>query len=354
MLFVNYIRITVLSIFFWSFTFLHLNAQTNKFEVESGVISYAITGGGKLTKETNLSIDGSAQLRFREWGAVMLLEEGGTVITTGAIKHKQKIKKLEKETHDKIISVDYENEQLLKRKKSKAISSMGQETEGLLQQGEEEVAGHICKVWVGPGIQKCVYKGVLLKQESHILGISYVKVATQALFDVNVLKEECVVPNYPIHEFGLFKESIQTKNSTKVDNFCEILKEISFDISEDHIHFTKVNLEDRERQKFINNIGRDIFEKQKELLPKLLDTLKETRACLQTGDNPFEANQCLEHFSRLKDQLGTKEDDYIILWDEQLKNELLDKIEDEVIYVQSRIPCVNRAKNITDLSTCMK
>ncbi len=337
-----------------SFKFTYLHAQTNKFDVESGVITYEIIGGGKLTKETNLSIDGRAQLRFREWGNVMLLEERGTVITTGAIKHKQEIKKLERQTHDKIISVDYKNEQILKRKKSKAISSMGEETEGLIQQGEEEVAGHKCKVWVGPGIQKCVYKGVLLKQESHILGISYVKVATQALFDVNLSKEECTVPNYPIHEFGFFKESIQTKSTTKVDNFCEILKEISFDINEDHVHFTKVNLEDRERQKFINYIGRDIFEKQKELLPKLLDALKDTRACLQTGDNPFEANECLEHFSQLKEQLGTKEDDYIILWDEQLKNELLDKIEDEVIYVQSRIPCVNRAKNITDLSSCMK
>ena len=86
----------------------------------------------------------------------------------------------------------------------------------------------------------------------------------------------------------------------------------------------------------------------------MLQSLKETRACLQTGDDPFSANQCIEEFNRMKVQLGTEKDDYIMLWDEKQKNILLDKIEDELIDLQSRIPCVNRAKNITDLSSCMK
>jgi len=391
----KYCKGFLLTFFIYSNTYA--GNQVDKFDIKSGVVFYSIQGGGALTKETNLSIVGSAKLRFREWGSEMLLEEGGTVITTGSIKHKQVIQRLEKHTLDKIISVDYENEQILERKKSKVTSSELEETEGLFQQGEEEVAGHVCKIWIGPGIQKCIYKGVVLKQESHILGVSYIKVATQTLFDVNVLKEECVVPDYPVHKFGLFKDNIKTKNSMQVDNFCEILRQTSFDLKEEcvvpdypvhkfglfkdniktknsmqvdnfceilrHTSFdlkeekanlTKFNLEDRERQKFINHIGKDIFKRQKELLPKLLDALKHTRACLQTGDDPFSVNQCLEHFSRLKEQLGTDGDDYIILWDEERKNELLDKIEDEVIYVQSRMSCVKRAKNITDLSTCMK
>jgi hypothetical protein len=336
------------------FTVLSAKPQTAKFDIESGVVLYSISGGGALTKETNLSIDGSGQLRFREWGDIMLTEEGGRVITTGAIKHLQEIKRLQKQTHEKIINVDYENEQILERKKGKVVPNELEETKGLVQKGEEEVAGHTCKVWIGPGIKKCIYKGVVLKHESHVLGVSYIKTATQTLFDINVSQEQCIVPSYPVHQFGLFKDNIKTKNSAKVDNFCKILKDTDYDLDKDTLTFTTVNLEDKERQKFINYIGQDIFKKQKELLPSLLEALKNTRACLQTGDNPFEANLCLEEFSRLKEQLGTAEDDYIILWDEQLKNELLDKIEDEVIYVQSRIPCVNRAKNITDLSSCLK
>ncbi len=86
---------------------------------------------------------------------------------------------------------------------------------------------------------------------------------------------------------------------------------------------------------------RDIYEQQKELLPELLKSMQETRACLQTGEDPFTANECIENFSRMKAQLGTEEEDYIILWDDKRKNILLDKVEEEIIDLESRMPCVN-------------
>jgi len=333
---------------------LYAGVEIHKFDVQSGMVSYSITGGAQLTKETNLSIHGSAKLRFREWGDIKLEEEHGIVLTTGSIKHKQEIKRLEKQTHDTIFTVDYENEQLLERKKNILMSNQEEVTDGLLQRGQDVVSGYLCKIWIGPGIKKCIYKGVVLKQESHVLGVSYIKVATEAFFDINTSEDKCDIPDYPVQEFGLFKDNIKTHNTKKADNFCKVLKNLSFDLTAQNLNVEKVDLTDKKRQKFINHIGRDIFKKQKALLPQLLNTLKETRFCLQTGENPFEANQCLEHFSRLKEQLGTKEDDYIILWDDKRKETLLDKIEDELIYIQSRIPCVNRAQNITDLSRCMK
>jgi hypothetical protein len=181
-----------------------------------------------------------------------------------------------------------------------------------------------------------------------------VKEAVEAVFDINTSTDECEVPDYPVHEFALFKDDVKTKNLYKAENFCKVLKDVAFDVSEDNRSYSSTNLDDDHRIKFINHIAQDIYERQKELLPALLQSLKETRACLQTGDDPFEANECLENFSRMKAQLGTKEDDYIILWDEKRKNNLLDKIEEDLIDLQSRIPCVNRAHNITDLSNCMK
>jgi len=351
---VSKVRAIILFMGIWSLTFVDIEAKVHPFEVESGMVTYQISGGAQLTPETNLSIEGSAKLRFRSWGDVKLEEEEGTVLTTGAIKHKQHIHKLEKQTENKIITVDYENEQLLERKKSTTVANMVLETEGLLQRGEAVVSGLSCKVWIGSGIQKCIYKGIVLKQESHVLGVSYVKVATKVQFDINATVQKCVLPDYPLQDFGLLQNNIKTKNSTKVDNFCKILKDVAFNIDVDAVYYEVVNMEDEVRQKFINHIGEDIFKRQKELLPALLVSMKKTRACLQMGENPFEANQCIAQFSRMKTQLGTEEEDYIILWDEKRKNAILDKIEDELIYLQSRIPCVNRAKNLTDLSTCMK
>ena len=333
----------------------HLNAddKTHRYDVESGIIFYTITGGAQLTKETNLSIEGSLKLRFKQWGDVKLEEEHVVVLTTGAIKHKQEIKRLEKETNDKIITVDYKNEQFLEHKKSDIVSNSLKETEGLLQKGEDIISGYPCNIWIGEGIKKCIYKGIVLKQEFNVFGVNYVKLATQIVFDINTSEKNCNIPDYPIHKFGLIKDNIKTKNNAKTENFCKMIKELSINFKEKNT-FQKINIADKERQKFINYISKDIFKRQKERLPKLLNLLKEERVCLQKSENSLEANQCLESLSELKIQFENIEDYYITLWDDKKKEALLDKIEDKLIYIQSRIACVNRAKNITDLSACMK
>jgi len=343
----------ILFSFFIIFTHLYADDKIHKYDIESGIIFYTITGNAQLTKETNLSIEGSLKLRFKEWGDVKLEEEHVVVSTTGAIKHRQEIKRLEKETNNKIITVDYKNGQLLERKKNDIVSSTLHETEGLSQKGKDTISGYPCETWIGKSIEKCIYKGIVLKQESHILGVYYVKLATQIVFDINTSEKDCAMPEYPMHKFGLIKDNIKVKNKVKTDNFCKMFEEVSIDFKEKN-HFSKVNLADKERQKFINHIAKDIFKRQKERLPKLLNLLKEERICLQKAENALEANQCLESLSELKIQFDKVEDDYIMLWDDKKKEALLDKIEDKLIYIQSRIACVNRAKNITDLSACMK
>ena len=349
----NQFKYFLLSTCIGSLTLLPANVISHPFEVESGMVIYEIYGGTQLTPETNLSISGNAKLRFKEWGDIRLKEESGMVLTTGAIKHKQYVKKLEKHTKDTVITADYKNEQLLERKKSTGKNYLD-ETEGLIKKGQETVAGVVCDIWEGVGVKKCIYKGIVLKSESYVFDVSYVKVATEVLFDINDSAEKCKVPDYPKQEFALFKDKIKTKNLYKVDNFCKVLKDAANDIKDNNISYYVNNIADEKRQKFINHISQDIYKRQKELLPALLLSMRKMRECLQTGENPFSANQCIESFSRMKIQLGTEEDDYIILWDEKRKNTMLDKIEDELIELQSRIPCVNRSKNITDLSTCMK
>ncbi len=351
----HYIKTILFSTCIGVVTLLHAEAGTHPFEIKSGMVIYDISGGTQLTPETNLTIKGKAKLRFKEWGEVKLEEESGVVLTTGAIKHKQLVKRLEKQTKDTVITVDYENEQLLERVKSSIDSIVNDETASLVHNGQENVAGILCDVWEGPGVKKCVYKNIVLRLESHVSGVSYIREASKVVFDINTsTAEECEVPDFPVQDFALFKDNIQTKNKYKAQNFCKILKNAAFNVDEHNISDSTVDILNDERKKFINYIARDIYERQKELLPELLKSMQETRACLQTGEDPFTANQCIEHFSHLKSQLGTEEDDYIILWDDKRKNALLDKIEEEIIDLESRMPCVKRAQNITDLSTCMK
>lgn len=349
----KFIQIVLLSVSLGSIN-LYAKSKVHLYDIERGLVYYDIKGSALLTPETNLTIEGTAKLGFKEYGNLKLEEEEGIVLTTGAIKHKQHVHRFEKQTADAIITVDYENEQLLSRKKNKIPKDVSRETEGLVHTGQENIAGVVCDVWQGPSIKKCIYKGVALKVEFHFLDVKYERIARKISFDVEISKETCKLPNYPIQEFGLLQDNIKTKNAKNTDNFCKVLKNAVFDISDEKIRKVSYRVEEKEKTKFINRISRDIFEKQKVLLPELLQELKETRQCIYAVENPFQANQCIRQFSQMKEKLGTKEDDFIILWDDQMKSQLIDKIEDEVIYLEARIPCVKRAKNITDLSKCMK
>ncbi len=335
-------------------TLLHAEAFNHPFEVESGMVLYKISGGTQLTPETNLSINGKTKLHFKDWGEVKLEEENGVIVTTGAIKHKQSIKKSEKHTKDTVITVDYANEQLLERKKSSHDISGIDETASLTKIGEETVAGVPCEMWEGAGVKKCIYKNIVLRLESNLLDVVYVKEATKVIFDSNASTEVYTLPDFPVQEFALFKDKIKTKNRYKAENFYNILKEAALDVSDINTTESITDLRDEERIQFINHISKDIYKRQKKFLPKLLRSMKKTRECLQTVEDPAAANQCMEYCNQMKAQMGSKKDKEIILWDEKQKNSLLDKIEDELIDLQSRIPCVNRAKNITDLSSCMK
>ena len=67
----------------------------------------------------------------------------------------------------------------------------------------------VCEVWQGPSIKKCIYKGVALKVESEFLDVKYERIARKISFDVEISKETCKLPNYPIQEFGLFQDNIK-------------------------------------------------------------------------------------------------------------------------------------------------
>ena len=334
---------------------LYASEDVHRFDVEQGFVHYEILGGAQLTEETNLNIHGTSTLQFNEWGTVFQEEDNGIIETTGAINYVQEVKRLVKHTKDKIITVDYENEQLLERKTDKIFSNNEKETEGLLHRGQEVVAGVLCAVWVGPSIKKCIYKGIVLKQESNVLGVSYVKKATKAVFDTNTSQEQCVLPDFPKQPFSLFKDNIKTKNKTKSENVCKIFKNVAKEVdAADKSFEPSKSIDTKRRKKFINKIGQGIFKIQKKILPELLMAMKKSRECLQLSEDQFDINQCIETYDEKKRTLGFQKEDYVVFTSERKKDILLDNVEDAIIDLQARMPCIKRAKNFIDISACMK
>jgi len=347
-------RVVLLFIFIIS-SFVCATTKTHKFDIEQGFVLYEILGGAQLTEESNLNIHGTSQLHFKDWGTVLHEEDLGIVETKGAINYVQEIKRLEKHTKDKIITVDYENEQLLERKTDKIFSSHQKETEGLLHRGQEVIAGILCSVWVGPSIKKCIYKGVVLKQESNVLGVSYVKEAIKVVFDINASEEQYALPDYPTRTFSLFNDNLKTKNQTKPENVCKILKNIVKEVDADDKSFEASNpIDTKRRQKFINKIVQGIFRIQKKVLPKLFLAMKKSRECLQLSEDHFERNQCVETYHLRKRNLGFQEEDYVVFKTISEKDVLVDNVEDAIIDLQSRMSCIKRAQNFIDISRCMR
>ncbi len=347
----RYFIIYISSFICLSFIMLQASDKNNSFNVESASVVYNISGGAQLTPETNLSIQGTAKLRFSDWGNIKIEEEIGLLLTSGAIKHKQHVQNFVKETKDSVITVDYRNKQLTQRKKvsHKQIIDI---TKNLEQKGIETVAGVECDIWEGPGERICIYKGIILKLESNVYNASYLKEATKIVLNKHTTSDDFKLPDFPIHKIGLFKDNMKTKKNQNQNHFMHVVK--NGHVTKDSKLRTFKTKEQQKIEYFLNYLGKDIFREQKELLPMLLLAMKKTRECLQTVENPFEANECIEEFSRMKAHMGMQMNDYILLWDEKRKEKLLDKIEDEVTNLQSRIPCINRAKNITDLSACFK
>jgi len=325
------------------------------FGVESGLVEYEILGGAQLTNETNLNIQGTSRLRFEKWGEERQEEDNGLVVTTGAINWVQEVKRLEKHEGDKVIVVDYENEQLLERTQSDAQTSMAEESNGLLPRGQEVIAGVLCKLWVGPSIKKCIYKGIVLKQESHILGVSYVKQAKKIVFDINSTQEQYTLPDYPIQAFGLFKDNMKTKNTLKSENICKIFKDVTHEVDEDDKSFEpQKSIDSKKRQRFVNKIAAGVYKTQKKILPELLNVMKKSRECIQLAQDQFELKQCVDIYNSSKIGLGIQPDDYNAFPSTMKKDILLESIEDAIINLEPRMACVKRAQNFIDLSSCMK
>jgi hypothetical protein len=110
----------------------------------------------------------------------------------------------------------------------------------------------------------------------------------------------------------------------------------------------------KERKIWLNKIGQNIFEKQKEFLPKLLLSMKKSRVCLQRAEKKAEANECVKDISELKAQFSKKEQNNIEKWSTEEKNRVLNEYDEHIFLLQSQMRCIRASQNITDLSNCMK
>ena len=181
-----------------------LNAETKRYEVKSGIIEYAITESGNMmgiTTETK----GTAKTVFKDWGNVELQSEESTTTTMGQKEHEKESTKID---NGKVFVVNFDQTviyeytpALLAQSEHKDLVKTGKEmlaSVGAKKIGEENFMGYTCEIWQVMHAKLWIYKGIMLKTVSEIMGMKHTTVATKIALDESISEDDLKLPNFPI------------------------------------------------------------------------------------------------------------------------------------------------------------
>lgn len=181
-----------------------LQAGTKRYEVKSGIIEYAVSGGGNMMG-IQTKIEGKSKTLFKEWGNVEFHEDTTKSVIMGREENTHQTTKID---NGKVYVVDYgkkiivqydpamllqsEYKDLAKSAKEMMLAMGGTKT------GEETIQGYVCEIWETQQMKLWLHKGILLKSEANIMGITHTRVATDIKFNTSVSDEDLKLPDFPI------------------------------------------------------------------------------------------------------------------------------------------------------------
>ena len=181
-----------------------LNAETKRYEIKSGIVEYAISGGGNMMGiQTN--IEGTSKAVFKEWGNVELHEETTKSIIMGREEHTRQTTKIDA---GKVYVVDYEQKNIVQYDPSMLIQPEHKElaksakeimlSMGATKTGEETIHDYPCEVWETKHMKLWLHKGVMLKSNARVMGRTHTTEATNIQFNISVSDADLKLPDFPI------------------------------------------------------------------------------------------------------------------------------------------------------------
>lgn len=193
-----------------------LNAQTKRYEIQSGIIEYTISGGGNMMGIQN-KIEGKSKVLFKKWGEVELHDDTTKSIIMGREEHTRQTTKIDNE---KVYVVDYEQKiivqydpAMLLQSEHKDLAKSAKEmllSKGAKKTGEESIQGYKCEIWETSKMKLWLHKGIMLKSKANIMGITHTTEATAIHLDASVSDDDLKLPDYPVKTM---EESMKDNNS---------------------------------------------------------------------------------------------------------------------------------------------
>ncbi|UPT78276.1 DUF4412 domain-containing protein [Sulfurovum sp. XGS-02] len=181
-----------------------LGAETKRYEIQSAIIEYATGSSGNMMG-IQTQTEGKSKIVFKEWGKVELREERTRSVIMGKEAHTRQTTKID---HDRVYIVDYEqkiihqyNPMALNHSQYKNIAKNAQEmirSMGGAKTGEETVLGYDCEIWETQQIKLWLYKGIMLKSVTTMMGLTQTTEAMTIQMNIPVSDEDLKLPDFPI------------------------------------------------------------------------------------------------------------------------------------------------------------
>ncbi|MEA3455928.1 MAG: hypothetical protein U9R26_05435 [Campylobacterota bacterium] len=367
----------IVFLFLLMFASLELQGKTagsfRAFDIESAFVTYDINGSGELSADSQLEISGKSTLVFTEWGARKLYKEKYVEATTGTVKNTKTIRTLYREDRGIVYRADFEKEKIetsedpvlrmavttgknLYKKSIEDMLAKGKKT------GSSTVMGYHCDEWLYKGKKRCYHKGVPLKEETMVSGIQVLKTAVFIEFDQNISEDVFALPDFLYDEQKGFlmkekavavvkKEPIIDKAADK--NASDEIEEV---IKIDDMEIEDAEIDDDAEIERDADLTENMFQQQKELLPKLLTEMQEARVCMENANNKDEANLCLSKLIDIEEKMSGEKskEGKITVWTDVSKEQTMDELEEGILDMKRRMPCIRRSQNFDDLSKCMR
>ena len=206
------------------------NSTLKRYHVKSGIVKYKTRIKGKVMGST-IEGSGTQELYFKNWGDTELKKTEEKKVTHINIFGQKKTeventKTIDKLDNGKSYTVDEKNKviyvrqdpamNMMKNMKQEDVSAAGEsmlKSLGGKKIGTGKVLGYTCDIWEIPGGKQWIYKGVPLKLEMTLMGITTTNEAVEAKFNVSVPDKYFDLPNYPVQQMpGFQNDPNQTKD----------------------------------------------------------------------------------------------------------------------------------------------
>ncbi len=193
-----------------------------RYDLKSGIVKYKTNISGKVMGST-IKGSGTEELYFKNWGAVELKKRDEKKVTHINIFGQKKTEVDEEHTINKLdngksYNVDVKNKviyvtrdpamEMMKTFNNGNVVNPGEEmlkSMGGKKVGTEKILGYNCEVWEIPGGKQWIYKGLPLKLQMTVMGITTTNEATQAKFNTSVPDKYFKLPDYPVQQMDSYQ-----------------------------------------------------------------------------------------------------------------------------------------------------